>query len=53
MAAWAQWWFGLSVQRVGFIAATGFVVGAGMELFMIKAWIGQTNCAIAGHPRAQ
>ncbi|KAL1529314.1 hypothetical protein AB1Y20_000268 [Prymnesium parvum] len=36
-------WTGLKAARLGLMAAASFGVGAMLELFMIKVWIGDTN----------
>lgn len=42
---WSHRLFGLPAGNVARIVAFGVVAGFAMETFMIKAWVGKTNCA--------
>ena len=37
-------WLGIPATQAATIVAMGLVAGAAMETFMVKVWIGQTNC---------
>ena len=37
-------WLGIPAAHAGRIVAMGLLAGAVMETFMIKVWVGQTNC---------
>ena len=41
-------WLGIPLMHASRIVAIGIAVGAVMETFMVKVWIGQTNCARSG-----
>lgn len=45
MEAACRRWLGISASHAGGIAVVGLTVGAAVEAFMVKAWIGKTNCA--------
>jgi hypothetical protein len=39
------YWLGIPAVQASRIVVIGVAVGAMMETFMIKVWIGKTNCA--------
>jgi len=39
-------WLGIPAASASQIIAIGIAVGAMMETFMVKVWIGNTNCAL-------
>lgn len=41
--AFCRRWFDLSARHTATIVGAGFAIGAGIELFMVKVWIGKTN----------
>ena len=43
----ARRWTGLPASRLGLMCGASLLVGAGMEFFMLKVWIKDTNCAPA------
>jgi len=43
MEAACRRWLGISASHAGGIAVVGLTVGAAVEAFMVKAWIGKTN----------
>ena len=40
---WCQKWLGLSAMRTNIMVASALLLGGGMEFFMIKVWIKDTN----------
>lgn len=47
MDSFCMHWMGIPASHALRIVALGLSAGAFMEAFMIKVWIGQTNCARA------
>ena len=45
MDAFCSKWLGIPASNAARIVVLGVLAGAAMEAFMIKVWIGQTNCA--------
>jgi hypothetical protein len=48
---WTERVFGLPPRRVANLMAGCFGAGALIELFMLKVWVRDTNCALPGHAR--
>ena len=40
----AEKFLGIPAQRAALMAGGAFCLGGGMELFMIKGWLKDTNC---------
>ena len=45
--AFCHRWLGLPAAQASRIVALALAAGFVMETFMVKVWIGQTNCAFA------
>ena len=50
MDSFCMHWMGIPASHALRLVTLGLAAGAFMETFMIKVWIGQTNCACERSP---